>query len=154
MASAALACSAAGDRGATTTEGDMIAVARLMATLDRIQAETDIEEFLEFVPDDAVFMPPNEPAIVGRRAIGEWYQNLYDVLQFEITHEPLEVDVFGEVVIHRGNARGTMTPKNGGEPIPFDNKYLMVLRKRSDGSLQIWRAVFNSNAADAVGGAQ
>ncbi len=145
MATAGLACSSSGDRGAATTEGDMIAVARLMVTLDRIQAEADLEEFLGLVPDDAVFMPPDEPAIVGRRAIGEWYQSLYDALRIDITHEPLEVDVFGDMIVHRGNARGTMTPRSGGEPIPFDNKYLMVLEKRPDGSLQVWRAVFNSN---------
>lgn len=144
-ATALLACSAAGDRGTTTTEADMVAVARLMATLDRIQAEANLEEFLGLVPDDAVFMPPDEPALIGRRAIGEWYRSLYEVVQIDITHEPLEVDVFGDMVIHRGNARGTMTPKSGGEPIPFDNKYLMVLEKRPDGSLQLWRAVFNSN---------
>ncbi|MGD2215484.1 MAG: hypothetical protein PVJ64_01955 [Gemmatimonadales bacterium] len=90
-------------------------------------------------------MPPDEPAIVGRRAIAEWYRNLYDVMQFDMTHEPLDVDVFGELIIHRGNARRTMTPKNGGEPIPFDNKYLMVLEQQPDGSLQIWRAMFHSN---------
>ncbi|MGD2153140.1 MAG: nuclear transport factor 2 family protein [Gemmatimonadales bacterium] len=150
--SAVLACSAPGDRAATTTEDDMIAVARLMATLDRIQAEADLEEFLALLPEDAVFMPPDEPAIVGRRAIAEWYRNVYDILQFDITHEPLEVDTFGDMIIQRGNARGTMTPKAGGEPIPFDNKYLMVLERGTDGSLQIWRAIFNSNGT--VGGGQ
>jgi ketosteroid isomerase-like protein len=144
-ACAAISCSAAGDRGATTTEGDMIAVARLMATLDRIQAEADLEELLRLVPDDAVYMPPDEPAIVGRRAIADWYRNLYDALQIDITHEPLEIDVFGDMIIHRGNARGTLTPRSSGESIPFDNKYLMVLIKRPEGSLQIWRAVFNRN---------
>jgi len=29
-----------------------------MATLDRIQAEADLEEFVERIPEDAVFMPP------------------------------------------------------------------------------------------------
>jgi ketosteroid isomerase-like protein len=142
---AAIGCSAPADRGATTTEGDMIAVARLLATLDRIQAEADLQEFLPLLRDDAVFMPPDEPAVVGRQAIGEWYRNLYDAGQIDITHEPLEIDAFADVIICRGNARGTLTPKNGGEPIPFDNKFLMVLEKRPDGSLQIWRAMFNSN---------
>ncbi|NIN71704.1 MAG: DUF4440 domain-containing protein [Gemmatimonadetes bacterium] len=142
---AALACSAAGDRGTTTTEDDMIAVARLLATVDRIQAEADLDEFLGIISEDAVYMPPDEAPVVGRRAIAEWYRNFYEIIQMDVTHEPLEVDVFGAVIIHRGNAHGTLTPKNGGEPIPFDNKYLMVFKKQPDGSLEIWRAMFNSN---------
>lgn len=142
---AALACSAAGDRSTTTTEEDMVAVARLLSTVDRIQAEADLEEFLGLVSEDAVYMPPDEAAVVGRRAIAEWYRRFYDMVQMDVTHEPLEIDVFGDVIVHRGNARGTLTPKNGGEPLTFDNKYLMVLGKRADGSLEIWRAMFNSN---------
>lgn len=144
-AGAALACSAAGDQGTTTTADDMIAVARLLATVDRIQAEADLDGFLGLVSEDAVYMPPDEAAVVGRRAIAEWYREFYDTIQMDVTHEPLEIDVFGAVIIHRGNARGTLTPKNGGEPIPFDNKYLMVIKKQPDGSLKIWRAMFNSN---------
>lgn len=124
----------------------MIAVARLMATFDRIHAEADLEEFVAFIADDAVFMPPDEPAIVGRQAIAEWYGRLYDRVRLDMVHEPLEVDAFGDVIIHRGNARGIMIPRDDGrEPIPVDNKYLMVLKKGSDGSLEIWRAVFNAN---------
>ncbi len=130
---------------ARTTEADMVAVARLMVTLDRLAGDADLEGFLTLVPDDAVYMPPDEPALVGKRAIGEWYRALYDRFELEITHEPLEVDAAGDYIIHRGNARGTMTPKDGGEPIPFDNKYLMVLKKQPDGSLSIWRAIFNAN---------
>ncbi|UCC72513.1 MAG: nuclear transport factor 2 family protein [Gemmatimonadota bacterium] len=142
---AGLACSQAAEHEAGTTEDDMVAVARLMVTLDRVAGEGDLEGFLEVVPDDAVYMPPNEPAIGGKRAIAEWYRALYGQFQIDITHEPLEVDVFSNIIIHRGNARGTMTPKSGGDPIAFDNKYLMVLEKRPDGSLLVWRAVFNSN---------
>jgi len=141
---AGLACSGAGS-GSATTEDDIVAVARLMVTLDRIQAEEDLEAFLQLVSDDAVYMPPNEPAVVGKRAIGDWYSTFYGLCDMEITHEPLEVDVAGDYIIHRGNARGTMTPADGGSTLSFENKYLMVIKKRPDGSLQVWRAIFNSN---------
>ncbi len=141
----AITCSRAADEPAGTTADDMVAVSRMLVSLDRLAAEADLESFLGYVSDDAVFMPPDESAIVGAQAIREWYANLYELFTLEMTHEPLEVDVFGNVIVHRGNAKGIMTPKAGGEPITFDNKYLFVIKKQPDGSLKVWRAIFNSN---------
>ncbi|KPK83172.1 MAG: hypothetical protein AMS25_00780 [Gemmatimonas sp. SM23_52] len=141
-----ITCARIGEDRVATSEDDMVAVARMLVSLDRIAAEEDLEEFLSYVADDAVFMPPDEPAIVGVQAIAAWYRNAYHQVDFEMTHEPLEVDAAGDHIIHRGNATGTMTPEGGGEPIPLDNKYLMVLKKQPDGSLKLWRACFNSNA--------
>ncbi len=147
----------------------MVAVSRMLVTFDRLAAEADLAGFLDYILDDAVLMPPDGPgfldyilddavlmppdgpAIVGKRLIASWYSDLYDQFVLDMTHEPLETDVFGDIIIHRGNARGTMTPKTGAEPIAFDNKYLFVLRKGSDGSLKIWRAMFNSNRLQSEG---
>jgi ketosteroid isomerase-like protein len=147
----AAACSSGGQRAWSTTEEDMVAVSRMLVTFDRLAAEADLAGFLDYILDDAVLMPPDGPAIVGKRLIASWYSDLYDQFVLDMTHEPLETDVFGDIIIHRGNARGTMTPKTGAEPIAFDNKYLFVLRKGSDGSLKIWRAMFNSNRLQSEG---
>jgi ketosteroid isomerase-like protein len=143
---AAAGCSQASENQATTTPDDMVAVARLMATLDRVVSEADLEGLAALVSDDAVYMLPEVPAIVGKRAIERWYRNLFETTSVEIHHEPLEMDAAGEYIIHRGVASGTMTPKSGGAPAEFDDKYLFVIRRTPDGSLQIWRAIFNSNA--------
>jgi ketosteroid isomerase-like protein len=129
----------------------MVAVSRMLVTFDRLAAEADLTSFLDYILDDAVLMPPDEPAIVGKRLIASWYGGLYGQFFVEITHEPLETDVFGDIIIHRGNARGTMTPRTGAEPVEFDNKYLFVLRKQTDGSLKVWRAIFNSNQLPSGG---
>jgi ketosteroid isomerase-like protein len=147
----AAACSSGDQRAASTTEEDTVAVSRMLVTFDRLAAEADLAGFLDYILDDAVLMPPDGPAIVGKRLIASWYSDLYDQFVLDMTHEPLETDVFGDIIIHRGNARGTMTPKTGAEPIAFDNKYLFVLRKGSDGSLKIWRAMFNSNRLQSEG---
>lgn len=130
---------------ASTTQEDMVAVSRMLVTLDRLAADGDLAGFLAHVSDDAVFMLPDEPAIIGKTQIGARYGALYEGFHLEMSHEPLETDVFGRIIIHRGNARGTLQPKTGAAPTPFDNKYLFVIRKDADGSLKIWRAIFNAN---------
>ncbi len=128
-----------------STQEDMVAVSRMLVTLDRLAADGDLDEFLTYVSDDAVFMPPDEPAIIGKTQIGAWYESLYEGFHLEMSHEPLETDVFGRLIIHRGNATGMLEPKDGAAPKAFDNKYLFVIRKDADGSLKIWRAVYNAN---------
>lgn len=142
----ALACADEAGRFSGTPRDDLVAVSRLLVTLDRIAAEEDLEELLALVAEDAVLMPPAEPAVVGMRGIGEWFRDLYDRVDIEVRHEPLEVDAAGPFLIHRGNASGTLTPKGGGPPTGFDLKYMFVLRKRANGSLELWRAIYSSNA--------
>jgi ketosteroid isomerase-like protein len=139
-----VACTTA-NRPASTTQKDMVAVSRMLVTLDRLAADGDLDGFLAYVSDDAVFMPPDEPAIIGKTQIGAWYGTLYEGFHLEMSHEPLETDVFGGLIIHRGNATGTLDPKGGAAPMAFDNKYLFVIRKDADGSLKIWRAIYNAN---------
>jgi hypothetical protein len=39
--------------------------------------------------------------------------------------------------------------------VPFNNKYLFLFRRQPDGSLRVWRAMFNTNppARDSIPGA-
>jgi uncharacterized protein (TIGR02246 family) len=141
----AVTCSQAEDEDTTTTADDMVAVARMVSSFDTFAANEDIESFLAYVADDAVMLPPGEPAIVGKGAIRDWYTVFYANFSNDMTHESLEVDAFRDIIVARGNATGALTPKAGGEPMPFDNKYLFILKRQEDGKLQVWRAAFNEN---------
>ncbi|MGD8867257.1 MAG: nuclear transport factor 2 family protein [Gemmatimonadales bacterium] len=123
----------------------MVAVSRMLVTLDRLTADGDLEGLLEYFSEDAVMMPPDEAALIGTRQIGDWHRELLDNFDVDVSHEPLETDVLGDAIIHRGNVRGTLQPKTGGAPLAFDDKYLFVIRKSPDGSLKIWRAIANAN---------
>jgi ketosteroid isomerase-like protein len=35
--------------------------------------------------------------------------------------------------------------KDGGEPIPYDGKFLTIFKRQSDGSWKIHRDIYNSN---------
>ena len=141
-----IACTSA-DEPASTRQEDMVAVSRMLVTLDRLAAEGDVAGLLEYISDDAVFMPPGSNTIVGSRQIGAWFGEVFDDFNVEISHEPLETDAFGSIIVHRGDVTGTLQPKSGAASIAFDNKYLFVIRKHTDDSLKIWRAIFSNNPA-------
>ena len=122
--------------------------ARLVALLERqdtLMAEADVDGFLEMLLDDVVFLPPGENPVEGKSAVREYYAGLFSMFDVQLTHIPGPVDIVGDAVVHSGNARGTMSPKAGGETISFYNKYLFVMRIQPDGSLRHWRAMFNAN---------
>jgi ketosteroid isomerase-like protein len=143
LAAACYGCSPCGEPTRTSPD-DMVAVARLMVTLDRVMSEEDLETFAALVAEDAVYMLPTTAAIVGQRAIIDHYRQLFDRSDIEITHEPLEIDVAGDFIIHRGNALGTRTLRPAGSPVPFSDKYLFVIKRQPDGSLLVWRAIFTN----------
>jgi len=138
-------CSQESKQSSYSNEADVKAVEHLIAEFDRCAREGDLETFLSYSMDDVVFLAPNEPAIVGKDVMRPWYENFYATFNIDMKHEHIETHSFDDVVIHRGDCTGTITPKVGGEPIHFNNKYLYVLRRQTDGSLKVWRAAFNSN---------
>jgi ketosteroid isomerase-like protein len=67
-------------------------------------------------------------------------------MALEMKHAVAEVDSSGDVIVVRGTATGTATPRAGGPPAAFDNKFLFVLKRAPDGSLKALRVAFNTNA--------
>lgn len=133
-------------RPITATHADVQAVAGLVAEFDRCAREGDLETFVSSSLEDVVFLVPDQNAIVGGDALREWYRGFYDAFEIDMTHHPGETHAYGNLLIHRGTATGTLTPAGGGSPASFDNKYMFVLLRVADGSLKLWRAAFNANA--------
>ena len=122
------------------------AVLEMLATIDASAKEGDIETSLQYVAEDVVHMPPDQPSVVGKDALRSWQQEFFGGFSVDMVHKPDETTDCGDVVIHRGTVTGTLRPKGNGDAILLNNKYLFVFRKDSDGTLKIWRAIFNSNA--------
>lgn len=133
---------------AISSEEATEAVQHLLAVQDRMANAGDLEGFMRLIGEDAVFLPPGEPSLNGIAEIRAWYEGLFANFDIALEHIPGPVEVAGSLIIHRGVARGRLTPRAGGDPITFDNKYLFVLRVRTDGSLEHWRAMFNANPAE------
>lgn len=126
------------------------AVRRFLAVEDSVTSAEDLEGFLGLVADDAVFLPPGESGLEGKEAIRASYANAFRAFDVQLQHLPGPVESRGNVIIHRGNARGVLRPRAGGDSVLLDNKYLFVLRVADDRSLLHWRAMFNANPVAAI----
>ena len=81
-------------------------------------------------------LPPDEAPVVGRATIKEWMKRTLAEAAYVTSPEGVAQDdlkVTGNLAVARSTVRGRRMPKSGGDPVPFETKYLDVLRKTSDG---------------------
>ena len=100
----------------------------------------DIDKVVSLFTDDAVRIPATGPALVGKEAIRDWFQQIFD--QYTLNQKNVLVDfkVSGELLFYRGTYTTTNTPKEGGEPLQLNGDFFVVMQKQSDGS---WKTICN-----------
>jgi uncharacterized protein (TIGR02246 family) len=139
LALVSTACQAPAQEAGPLSEADVAAIRSLGAALDEAALASDWGALAELLTEDAVFMPPNGPAVEGRAAIQEWIESTGLVMTehtFAFTH----VDGHGDVAYGRANYTETFTV--GGVATAFEDagKVLGILRRQPDNSwlIAVW----------------
>ena len=126
------------------TEEDIATIRSLGAALDEAALASDWGALAALLTEDAVFMPPNGPAVEGRGAIQEWIESSGIVMTahtFEFT------DVGGQGDVAYGRATYTEAYTLGGVAPAIEDagKVLGVLRRQPDNSWLIAAWCWNSD---------
>lgn len=106
--------------------------------------------YASFFAEDAVLLPPDAAPVQGRAAIREWHERSQQESAHRTVPEGIsedELQVSGGFVLYRSTLKGRRIPKAGGEPEPFESKYLDVLRRKPDGGYELARRMWSSNLA-------
>ncbi len=106
----------------------------------------DVEAVAEIWADDAVILPPGQPAKVGKETIANWYRDVLgsQFIEYE-GHSVEDVVVTGDVAFSRAEVRGRVVSKCCGEPREFNNKAIHIWIRQADGSWLVARAMYNAN---------
>ena len=98
--------------------------------------------------DDAIMMNPNQVPVEGKPAIQASYEAMFKenagTVTLTLALTPLETQVAGDWAYDRGNATSTVTPKSG-KPVEQLGKYLVILKRQTDGSWKVYREMSNNN---------
>ncbi len=132
---------------ATDTAEDTMKIDSIWADYEAGWESGDIDAWISLWTHDGIQMPPNEPPVIGRDRIRERNAAVLEqfAVNFDITNE--EVGVGRDFAYSRGVYSATLTPKDGGQAIPLDGKFMTILMRQPDGSWKIHRDIFNSNVA-------
>jgi uncharacterized protein (TIGR02246 family) len=96
--------------------------------------------------DDAVLMPPDEPAVHGRDAMKKWAETMFSQASLSGRYTSSDVTVSGDLAVVRYTGELTMTPKAGGAPVTERIKGIHVMKRQPDGTWKIAQDVWNSDA--------
>lgn len=97
------------------------------------------------VSDEVVIMAPNTPVVVGLDAARAWWTSGFEVADARFDHEPLELDIEGDLAVDRFHWIMTTTPKSGGEATRDDGDCVWIWRRSADGSWRVTHAIWNSD---------
>jgi ketosteroid isomerase-like protein len=95
--------------------------------------------------ENAVIMPPGEPAKEGLAALTAWAQAIGE--QYTVAGEYTSTDVIvsGDWAVQRFTGRLSMTPKAGGDMMSETIKGVHVLHRSADGTWRITQDVWNAD---------
>ena len=119
------------------------------ATVDRYVAasnEGDADALTELYAEDAVLLPPDHEPILGREAIGQFWQQGTDA-GLEVSTLRLEVD--GNVAYLVGRYRLPPTKQEEAD----SGQYVLCLKRQTDGTWKLTADIWNGSGASDERGA-
>ena len=139
---------AIGRIGISQTTSDQQAIVSFYQEWSAAAMKEGPEGYARYFATDGVLLPPDGAPVSGRPAIREWMQRtLAESAYFPrpegVTQDDLKVT--GNMAVARSTVRGKRIPKAGGDPVPFETKYLDVLRRTSEGRWEFIYRMWNSN---------
>ena len=109
-------------------------------------ASKDADKAAEFLADDAVMMPPNQPPVFGRDHVAQWMAQMLASPGFSITWATTDVGVAnsGDFAYSIGTNQVQMQLPDG-TTITDPGKGLTVWRKHENGNWKVVLDIFNSD---------
>lgn len=131
------------------TADDVAGVDALLQQLAAAAQAGDAASYAALFLPDGAFMPPNQPAVVGRAAIEQWLRTAMSLYEVKIDDFAVEDRRVGATVAYmRYRTRIRFVPRDGGAPVPADQKYVETYVKGADGDWSIAVHMYSSNNAE------
>lgn len=144
------ACSRPASKVEPDTEADKQAIASALKEATAAHHAGDAERWAAVFADDAIAMPPNQPAISGKAALQQWAGERFSKFKSTAEIKPVEIEVAGDWAFVRTAVSGAFTPKDGSAAMELDLKEIAIYRRQPDGAWKVARLITNSNRPPAA----
>jgi ketosteroid isomerase-like protein len=146
------ACAQKPPEAPDTTEADTAAI---HAWVDQFLAAWNVGDVATIGPtlaEDMILMQPVGPVVSGRDAVLETIARQYDVTMIQQTATVDEVIVNGDHAYARGTWQLNPTDAAGADVQASNGKWSVLYKRSADGVWQVWRWMWNQDAAPPVTG--
>ena len=96
----------------------------------------DVDGWASSLSDEVIFMPPNQPIVVGRDAVRAWAEPFFIDFDFNESVSIEEVVVSDGWAHVRARYTTTLNPKAEGDATTLMGKILSIFQRQPDGSWQ------------------
>ena len=124
------------------SDSDLAAIREASANYERHAIANDWDAWIELIGDDAVYLPPGEPAVSGRAAVRSWVDTFPHVDQLSLTIADIVGQ--GDLAVVRGSFSMSVTD-DAGVSADDEGKYVEVWARQADGSWKMIRDIWNSS---------
>ena len=102
---------------------------------------SDADAVMKLYGANPIFMPQNAPAMVGRDAVREAYDQVFKTIKLTVRFEIHEVESLGDTAWGRTTSQGKTRFLATGKEVEESNNELYVF-KREDGGWKMHRYLF------------
>jgi ketosteroid isomerase-like protein len=129
--------------GDSMLQDDVAEIRRFLATSGEAVNAGDVEAEVDRFTEDGIYMWPDAPAIVGREALTQWFEQRFQLVHVQLGNRSEELVISGNWAFDRGTYTAWIKPKDGVQIDTVVGKYLNVLRRQPDGSWRVARRIRN-----------
>ena len=108
--------------------------------------KNDIDSLKEILTEDAVWIPPGMPALMGKVAIVDWMNPFFENYTYEFNVENPDLRGAGDWAVEHASFVSRVAPKDGGEHTEQHGKYIMIWRWEKDNKWRIEKYLDTSDA--------
>jgi uncharacterized protein (TIGR02246 family) len=129
-----------------TRSAEEVRIRELSEEWGRAALNRDLEKTVSFYAEDASYLPPGKPIIIGKDAIRKAWTNFMAIPGINLKTTTTKVDIArsGDLAYEIGAWDMDMSDKDG-KPVNSKGKYAVVWKKQSNGD---WKAVLDMENAD------
>jgi uncharacterized protein (TIGR02246 family) len=95
--------------------------------------------------ETGLLMAPGTRSMVGREAVREYYQRIFDQYKTFLESGYEDVKVSGDLGYGVGFAKVKLVPHTGGDTLFSTAKYINILQRQKDGSWLTTHDIWNGN---------
>ena len=121
---------------------DEAAIRALIARWLDATRDGKVDEVLELMAPDAIFLTAGQPPMQGHEAFADTLRHVLNANAIESSSEIDEVEVAGDMAYCRTTLSVTVISKHGQVPLRRTGHTLSILRKGADGK---WRVTRDAN---------
>jgi len=128
---------------ALVSNSDEVKIRELISVYQNMLNNEEIEKISTLYSEQAIFMPPDVPAIKGVEEVVLTYEYLFSQFDFELEFDIKEVVISENFAYVLSNSEGTITLENNETEEFSKNQEIFILIKEGD-DWKISRYMFNS----------